>query len=399
MSKSVYIEDIFDRFHSLISLQQLLVSDQDLTATYSLYEYCVNDEKSLTSNQANYLLKILSRYKNESFDLGLDYKLEILNPVWKKPFRTLDLSKKVFVEVDEQKKIWICLKFPFALKEIFDNEIKNERSNSENNRWDQEKKLRMIEAYKHNIMHINEFVNYHNFDIDNTFLDLVSSVEEIWQQQDSITPYACIHGDKVMLVNAVDDAIKAFETKKTNIYEQDIFLAKTMGFVLNLEKPPTTLVESVSVNSANQFWLKANSKFFDLHKSAGGRSAVVLDKNTKDLLEWLKQFVSDADIAGCKDEIKICFRESEKENSQINSWIKENRLGGKVDEGNIYVFLQKPPKWLFKNKIDVKIIGTNCYVPPLSDAIVSAWIFNHPCLCYLGDVKPTVIRNFKIVNL
>ena len=138
------------------------------------------------------------------------------------------------------------MKFPFALKEIFDNEIKNERSNSENNRWDQEKKLRMIEAYKHNIMHINEFVNYHNFDIDNTFLDLVSSVEEIWQQQDSITPYACIHGDKVMLVNAVDDAIKAFETKKTNIYEQDIFLAKTMGFVLNLEKPPTTLVESVS---------------------------------------------------------------------------------------------------------------------------------------------------------
>jgi len=399
MSKSVYIEDIFDQFHSLISSQQLLVTNQDLTATYSLHDYCANDEKSLTSNQANYLLKILSRYKNESFDLGLDYKSEISNPIWKKPFRTLDLSKKVFVKVDDQKKIWICLKFPFSLKETFDNEVKNERSNSENNRWDHEKKLRMIEAYKHNIMHVNEFVNYHNFDIDNTFLDLVSSVEEIWQQQDSIMPYARADEHRVILVNAVNDAIEAFESKKTGIREQDIFLAKTMGFPLKSEKPLSTLVECVSVNSANQFWLKENSKFFDLHRSAGGRSAVILDKNTKNLLEWLKQFISDAEIAGCKDEIKICFRESEKENSHINSWIKENRLGGKVDEGNIYIFLQKPPKWLFKNKIDVKIIGTNCYVPPLSDAIVSTWIFNHPCLCYLGEVKPTVIRNFKIVKL
>jgi hypothetical protein len=399
MSKPVYIEDIFDQFYSLIVAQQLLITKQDLMAAHSLYDYCVDEEKSLTVNQANYLLKILSRYKNESFDLGLDYKSEILNPSWKKTFRTLDLSKKVFVEVDSQKKIWICLKFPFSLKETFDKEIKDERSNSENNRWNHEKKLRMVEAYKHNIMHINEFVNYHNFDIDNTFLDLVSSVEEIWQQQDSIVPYASIDQGNVTLVNATEDAVTNFQSRRTSVYEQDIFLAKTMGFVLKLEKSPITLTEVISTNTANQFWLKENSKFFELYKSVGGKAAVILDKNTKDLFGWLKRFVSDAEIAGCKNDIKICFRETVDDDSQINRWIKENQLGGKVDQGNLYIFLQKPPKWLFKNKIDVKIIGTNCYVPPLSDSITSTWIFHHPCLCYLGEVKPTVIRNFKIVNL
>lgn len=399
MSEPTYVEEIFENFYKLAIAHRLLLSKQDYTATHSLYEYCISDQKFLTANQANYLLKILARYQKDSADLDLDYRDDLKNPQWKKPFRTLDLTKRVFVEVDSEKRVWICLKFPYSLKETFDNEVKSNKSNSENNRWDHERKLRLVEAYKHNVMHINDFVNHHNFDIDTSFLDLVSQVEEIWQQQDDIIPKSTITEQGVVLLNTSLDTENYFIGNKTGDKDHDIFLAKTMGFPVRLDRPPQTVCEVISSKDANQFWLKEFNKFFELYKSVGGVACIIVDRNTKDVLSWLNKFVSEAEKMDCKKDIKICFRDSNEGSSKLNSWIKENNLGGKVEEGKIFVFLQKPHKWLFKNKIDVKIIGTNCYVPPLSDSITANWLFNHPCLCYLGDVKPTVIRNFKIVGV
>ncbi len=399
MSEVNYIEDIFETFYALAVSQRMLLSKQDLTATYSLYECCTSIDKSLTANQGNYLLKILSRHQQTAKSLGLDYDKELESPQWRKPFRVIDLTKRVFVEVDSNKRIWICLKFPFSLKEPFDNEIKNDRTNSENNRWDHDRKLRLVDAYKHNVIQINEFVQHHGFDIDDTFLELVSHVEEIWQQQDTLVPYAKMIDDKVVLVNATPDAENYFQSNRLGEYDYDAFLAKSMGFRLKTDNNPPSLIENICTKNTNQFWIKENSKFFNLYKSLKGKACIVLDRNTKNPFEWVKNFVSDAEIAGVKNDVKICFRESGEEGSEFNQWIKDQKLGGKVEEGKIYIFMQKPPKWLFKDKVDVKIIGTNCFVPPLSDSTTASWIFNHPCLCYLGEIKPTSIRNFKIVSV
>lgn len=399
MSAPIYIEEIFENFYKLAMAQRIVLSRQDYTATHSLYEYCTTDQKFLTVNQANYLLKILSRYQKESIDLDLDYRDQLKNPQWKKHFRTLDLTKRVFVETDSEKKVWICLKFPYSLKETFDSEIRNQKSNSENNKWDHERKLRLIEAYKHNVMHVNEFVNHHSFDIDTSFLDLVSQVEEIWQQQDDIMPKSVIIDQTVSLLNANLDAENYFRENKTGKKDHDVFLAKSMGYTLKLDHAPQTISESISSKNTNQFWIKETSRFFELYKSANGVACIIIDRNTKDVLSWLEKFVDEAEKADCKKDIKVCFRDPNDGTSKLNSWIKENNLGGKVEEGKIFVFLQKPHKWLFKNKIDVKIIGTNCYVPPLGDTLTASWLFNHPCFCYLGDIKPTVIRNFKIVSV
>lgn len=399
MSEIIYIEDIFKNFFKLVTSQQLLLTRQDISAAGSLYNYCDDDSKYLTANQANYLLKILSRYQKSCADLDLDYQKDIENPQWRKKFRTIDLSKKIFVEVDNQKKIWICLKFPFSLKEVFDKEIRNEKSNQENNRWDHERKIRMISAYRHNIIQINDFVTRFDFEIDDTFLHLVSQVEEIWQQQDNIYPYSEISDGQVCLVNAVSDAVDYFTKHKKSDLDHDLFLAKSMNFPAKLNHKPNTLIETISSSANNQFWIKENSRFFEIYKKIQGKACVVIDRNTKNVLGWLKKLVSDAELCGVKSDLKICFRDSSDTGLELNTWIKEQGLGGKVNEGKIYVFLHKPPKWLFKEKIDVKIIGTNCYVPPLSDSIVASWMLNHPCLCYLGDVKPTEIRDYKIVNV
>ena len=77
---------------------------------------------------------------------------------------------------------------------------------------------------------------------------------------------------------------------------------------------------------------------------------------------------------------------------------KDNELGGKVDSGKILIFLHKPPKWLFKDTIDVKLVITNSYTP-INEPTTSAWLMAHPCVCYLGEIKPTPVRKQKIVNL
>lgn len=399
MSEIKHIEDVFEKFHNLVTSHQLLLSNQDLTATYSLYECCVDPNKALTINQANYLLKILSRYQNAAADLDLDYSKELSDPTWQKKFRVIDLTKRVFVEVDKDKKTWICLKFPFSLKDTFEKEIRNARSTHDNNRWDHERKIRMVDAHRHNVMQINEFVSHHNFDIDDTFLSLVSHVEEVWQQQDNIFPRAEIRDDRVCLINATADAIMFFDAHKNLDLEHDLLLAKSMNFIVRLDRKPETMIELICAEKTNQFWIKENLRFFELYKKMQGHACIVLDRNTKNVIDWLKNFVSDAETAGVKNDIKICFRDSSEAGSELNLWIKEQGLGGKVDEGRIYVFMQKPPKWLFRDRIDVKLIGTNCYVPPLSDNVTASWIFHHPCLCYLGDVKPTEIRDHKIVNV
>ncbi len=399
MSASLYIEEIFESFYQLVIDQKLLIKHQDLTATYSFYDYCAEEDKQLTQNQANYLLKILSRYQNESKNLGLDYSIALENPKWKKIFRTIDLSKKVYVEVDQEKKIWICLKFPYSLKETFEKEFSISSSNFNSNFWDHTQKVRKILAYKHNIIQVNNFVVDHNFEIDNTFLNLISSVEEIWQQQDNIIPHAILLEDEIILLNGTAESDEYFRKNKTGKYEKDIFLAKSMNFVLKNTKNDQSIIEKICSNSSNKFWIKENEKFFNLHKTINGISCVLIDRNTKNILGWLKNFVSDAEKANIKSEIKICFRDSNTENSEMNQWIKNEGLGGKTETGKIFLFLHKPPKWLFKNKIDVKIIATNCFVPPLSDSVVSSWMFTHPCLMYLGDIKPTAMRGHKIVNV
>ncbi len=77
---------------------------------------------------------------------------------------------------------------------------------------------------------------------------------------------------------------------------------------------------------------------------------------------------------------------------------KDNNLGGKVQEGKILIFFHKPPKWLFKDGIDVKIVVTNSYTP-IHEPTSSVWLDTHPCVCYLGEIKPTLTRKQKIVSL
>ena len=78
--------------------------------------------------------------------------------------------------------------------------------------------------------------------------------------------------------------------------------------------------------------------------------------------------------------------------------MSDNGFGGKVEEGKILIFNHKPAKWLFKEQENVKLLVTN-NLYPATNSIAKDWLSSHPCVIYLGDIKPSELRGQKIVEL
>jgi hypothetical protein len=392
MASSLYIEDTFIQFYdNCISLLQ----DKDMTACHSFYELVILN-KPLTASQGNFLLKILEKYKHLGIRSGVEHADNLSALVWKNPFRTLDMSRSVFVESTDSG-ISVCMKFPYALKKEFETDIENNKVDSAS-RWDHDRKLRVLSAYQHNLIQIHEFCQKHNFEIDNSFLDAVSQVEEIWQSQDKVLCHSVIEDNNVVLKNAVGSSVDYWNDRKSSSINHNMYLAKTMGFPLRLPFAAETTVEQIAVSKEKSFWMPSVDNFFELYRDIGGIAGVLLDRNTKNVIEWLDNFAKTAEKHSMRHLIRVCFRDESDKNSQLNAWIKDNDLGGKVDEGKILIFLHKPPKWLFKKNVDVNIIVTNSYTPH-NEPISTAWLSSHPCVCYVGEIKPTPPRNTKIVSL
>lgn len=396
-----YVEDALAEVLSLYPWDHGELSWQDHTILTSLGN-AVTRSGALTRKQSGLLLKLLVKYQ-----LVLQHKIDltdvIANPKWRYDFRKLDLSKSIKVEQDTQGTVWIVMKFPYDLLTEFEDTVvasaKYEHTPHSKMQWDTENRVRKLDLYDFNIVVIDEFVRKHNFTIDNTFVTAVELVEEIWQNQEQFKPYADVQDNKVVLVNAAPEAVTFFEKSITGNVFKDTFLAKSMGFTQRLKNTATNIVEKITADTNTHFWVKTNIEFLQLYHAVDGVAAIVLDRNTQDIIRWLDLFLADAKQQGIStDSIRVCFREPKDSKIPLNEWIRANNLGGKVENAKLLIFRHGPSKWLFANKVDVKIIGTNSYTP-VNHPTAMHWIQSHPCVCYISDIKPTKTRNKQIAHL
>jgi hypothetical protein len=395
MLKSVFAEDIFSSFTDLVTAGIISVQAQDHAPIISFYTRIYNSEP-LTKNQANYILKILEKYKYLSAVAGLDYQHSLANMQWQRPFRILDLTKSMYVERSTTGQIEVCLKFPFQLKTEFDAEINSGSLLSKSSKWDPEEKVRRLNVYDFNLISLYEFANKHNFEIGESFMSVLADVEEIWQNSDDVIPYCEVTDHGVELKNAWPDAEEWWQQHCTKTVDNDLLLAKSMGFPLR--KIPVNSVEKIASSQENSFWVKDKDQFFSIYKKVSGRVCVMLDR-TSNTLQWLQTFVAEADKhAVSRDEIKVCFRDSKDSVTGLNDWVKLAGVGGKVETGRILIFESRPAKWLFKDSQDVTMLVTNNLYPP-TNTMAKEWFQSHPCVIYLGDIRPSEQRGQKIVEL
>jgi hypothetical protein len=394
MLPSEFAEDVFVEFYKLVAQQKISIQGQDFSPISSFHEKIINSGE-LTKNQANFLIKLLEKYKTMSAMAGLDYGSKLSDLKWRNPFRVLDLSKKIYVELRENK-LEICLKFPYQLKKEFEDEIERRETLHAHSSWDPDDKVRRLDFYHYNLITLYEFVCKHNFEIDDTFMNVLSDVEEIWQNSEDAIPYSELGTYGVQLKNASDETAEWWQSNKAGSISKDLLLAKSMGFLY--QEKPRNLVEKIAASQENSFWMKNNQDFFELSKSFSGKICVLLDRSSA-TLPWLQNFVADAEKSGVdREEIKVCFRDNKESTTGLNEWIKVAGVGGKVETGKILIFESKPAKWLFKADNDVTLVVTNNIFPP-TNTMARDWFMCHPCVIYLGDTRPTETKGQKIVEL
>ena len=394
MLMSNYVEDIFIEFYENSQAMSVPIQRQDSAACSSFYQHLIVGNQ-LTQNQANYILKLLNKYKNLSSLANFDYSQDIINPIWKNSFRSIDYSKKIFVEKTNDGNIFICLKFPYQLKKEFEDEFEK-NSDRKTSFWDHEEKIRKLNIYDFNLVQVYEFVKSHNFEIDDTFMIALGEVEEIWQNQDKILPKSTIVDGNVKLLNCSGEVSEWWNSNKTGILEDDLLLAKNMGYIL--DKNPENPIEKIASTLSNSFWIKDNKQFLNLINPISGKICIVLDRVGRSI-EWMQKFAENVDECGIpRDQVKVCFRADKNEDQSFNQWIKDNKFGGKVDDGKILIFNYKPAKWLFKELNSVKMLVSNNLYPSTNN-IARDWFNAHPCVVYLGDIKPSEAKGQKIVEL
>jgi hypothetical protein len=397
MTREYYFEDLFVKFSIFVFNHTSLVDHKDISAITSFYDL-LTDSRLPTKSQADFMVRLLKKYKIVTKSYGLDYQHELDDAVWRKEFRVLDLSKRAFIEIDPQKGPIICLKFPYAFKKIYETEFLNSIRSHKLNFWDHDKKVNRIPASKVNIVCLHDFLKINNFEIDEDFLSLSLSAEEIWQQSDNIAPYSYIESNEVYLKNASEDAEIFWNEHKVGSKNQDLVLAKSMGFTYRTVNTDLTLIETICSSENNDFWCPSFDKFFDIVNEANDRAVIILDRSD-DIIEWLESFIQSADKHQVdRSKIKVCFRDDNSEGSLLNKWIKDNQVGGKINDGKIFIFRHKPAKWLFSEKNPVKIAATNSLFP-MTNSLTNHWLDSRPCLLYLGNVKPSQIKERKIVEL
>jgi hypothetical protein len=395
MLSSKFIEDIFvGFFEQVVSTNDTRMFGYDFNPAFSFYQLLLVN-KLPTQAQADYIIRILTKYLYLAKLQNYDYSTALSNPQWKQEFRIIDQSKRIHVEKDENSIPLVCLKFPFQLKKEFDDQIDN-ADIAYATHWDPERKLRILPLYDFNMVQIHEFVKKHRFEIDNSFLEALSEIEEIWSQEDDIVPSCAIVDSRVVIKNVSEEVNIWWNEHTTGAIENDLLLAKHMR--LKFSGEATTLVEKIASSSANNFWIKNIHQFLDLCNKIQGRIVVVLDR-AYDAQTWVRDFIADVETSNFnKADIKVCFRSKREQDTGFNDWIKDNDLGGTVDSGKLLIFDNKPAKWLFKQEDDVKLLVTNNLFPH-TQSLTREWLDSHACVIHLGTIKPTSIKDQDIVEL
>jgi len=339
----MYIEDVYVKFFDQVLQQGYLyiIQSSDKSAFKNFYNLLILN-KPVTEKQSRYILLLLKKYSSYGPSVGFEIEQFLVEPVWKHPFRQIDESKLIYVEHTDTDS-WICLKFPYRLIKSFEKEVLSTAEDPVTF-WDKEERVRKISLFDYNLINLKDFIHENNFEIDNTFDTFITTVEEIWNQSETVVPHSTLNRNEIVLCNATEEAVEYFnENKSTMNMFDNLLLAKKMGFPLRI--PVVNAFDRLVTSDVNQFKVTDFKTFFSVTEKISGRVCIVLDKS-ENYQEWITKFLACADRAEVpRESIKICFRDDSKTNGDFNNWLRDKGVTGTItDQSKYCVFKSKPAK-------------------------------------------------------
>jgi hypothetical protein len=234
-------------------------------------------------------------------------------------------------------------------------------------------------------MPVFDFCKERDFEIDESFMEALSNVEEIWQNQKFHQRRSVIENNQVFLRNAPEDALDYFNSHKSNKVSADLILAKNMGYIYN--EKPNNVFEKIASNKGNRFFARDIEQFLQLSYGVEGKILLILERSER-AEDWIRHLAFEIEKLGYdRTDFRVCFRSSNKENPDFNKWVNQSGFGGKIQDAKFLIFQQKPAKWLFKDVNDVIIVATNELLPGMNST-ARAMFNNHPCVVFIGEYKP-----------
>lgn len=398
MANVTYIEDIFLELASLVMWDNISYQPQDQSAILS-FETVLASGNAITKKQANYILKLVTKYQNQLVKFKLSAPAAVQNPVWRSNFREIDYSRSLSLYTDANKAINVVFKFPYAFKETFQKEFLERRGRIYTT-WNKELSAQTLKFHQVNMIEATEFCQKHNFEISQEILDLVDEIGEIWADEEMYLPVGFIENNSVVLKNTSDSVQEYFKNKSNGELSHDMLLAKSMGFpVKNSDKK--TAIGKICGSMDTRFWVKDISACVELLMETNSWPVVIILDRTSDYSSWVYEFFyAYTNKNPGKSDLKICFREANDDDKgrKFNTWIKENNLGGTMADGKIFVCNHKLPKWLIKDKISTKMLISNALYPH-TNMSSSAYIDSHHTVLYVGNIKPSNKKDKPIVSL
>lgn len=389
------LEDLFIAFSDAVVIGAISHQPQDHKPVMSFRTLLKNLERP-TEKQAKFMIILLNKYSNQMNPiLDTDVKNLINNLKWSSPFREMDYSKSIELSKDEHGLPVFYLKFPFNLKEEFDELLPENKSSL----WLSDKKVRKVYPLDINPIKFMDFLSKYNFKLDPIVADFFERVEEVWELEDEICPCSMIENNQVVLKNAPIIALEYFQEHRKNILEADLLLARTLGYCLN-EELNTPIGKICQSHDTNLFHLTEMDKLVGVINNSDATTFVMLDRQS-DVKDWIEKFID-----SCKrmcyniDKIRVCFRASNKteEGKEFNQWIKDLGLGGDIESGKVFIFKHTFSKWVY-DKDNSDLIVTNSIYQP-SNMSTNHFVLAHPTVLFVGEHKPSLRKeNNKIVEV
>lgn len=357
-----YIEDLVEQF----AYGRIHVSNFDEKISSSLGDQVLNG-KAFTHKQAEIALRLVKKYRNQFYKIGvqdIDQMLE--TPVYKFSLRTIDQSKSVCIDPTTKKFI---VKFPFNQNLVTLLRGLNQKEKLTKAEWDPDNKYWTLEPNEVSLAFIIDNFS-DDFAFDDTVKDYIVKYNEIRENFETYIPTLIKSEDTYKFINIKSD----FET--TDLTTALVESSK-LGVSVYDDKVASELKELTKSIPLTKIYEKSSYQKFYIDKSKYSRyevlrllkdmnvnTAIFVDENisAESMAKWAGDLLG---VGVDLDDVGVFFRrKNDKEGIDFNKTIKDFGFNKEATSNPKWVFLSnKFPKSLIKSELNIDVcLFVNRYV-------------------------------------
>ena len=347
-----------------MNIEDLTIILATSTVNYNSWDgkliYSLADQFSknigFTEKQNTQCIRILRRYVLElSKFIGTDIVQYINSPVYKLPFRTISIDKKISIDIINNVR---CIKVEFPFNDTY---VSNFRANrlTTGATWNPDNKSWIFDLNETNICFLMKFANNEQFQVDDEFSMFMEQANSILQNMEDHAPMLVLDNGIPKFKN-IADTVPELNTSCTLA---SVFFARKCGITI-WDEHISNYINSPAVNKITSDFLNRDIDvqtdincttnsidcLTDIVTHLSPCLIVIPGGDELSKLIHVTKFLIDSGIESC--DISVMFRLPSKTGKTFNEYVKEIELNNPISSNTKIVFVSgKIPKPVLQSEI------------------------------------------------